>query len=444
MPKLKIVYETVNESKKLKIYTLEDYSDVYLIADGYEKRVLRGNNLYIFNNPIPIENWITILENRFKIGEKEFPKFFGKFYKLLSQFAEIDLSEEIDISKPVIVDVKNLSIKLYLDYNESIEKLYWEPIIIFNNKETKIKDLFNVLTNHIEIDDNHFVSDLKELRQIVLNELYSIGMKEYIISINNLSHYIPIEKDSFVKRILSNYKDWDGKVLLSNRTKFLVPIDVDVIFDVEVHEEGKNNFRFQFRAFLLDKESNNIVKDMPLELFIKMFSDFQISNIIEIGGRYFKINNLQDIQKLIEKVKDLIVDDRNESSLVKLIRILSLEDELLESNLIQSLKVKKDANVERLKNEMKNVGDSKGIELPKEVENIMREYQKVGYYWLNFLYRNSFGGILADDMGLGKTLQALAFIKRVRSTNTEGLASLVVCPTSLTHNWAREIDKFFP
>ena len=441
VPKLRIVYETLDGVRKLKIQTLEDYSNIYLIADGYEKRVLKGNELYVFNNPIPIENWITIFENRFKIGEKEFPKFFGKFYKLLSQYSEIDLSQEIDISKPVIVDIKDISIKLYIDYNESIEKLYWEPVILFNNKETRIKDLFNVLANHLEIDANHFVSDLKEFRQAVLNELYSIGMKEYIVSMNNPSHYISIDKDSFVRKILVNYSEWSDKVILSNRTKLFVPLEVKVVFDVDIRQEGKNDFKFQFKAFFLDKE--NIVREMPLDSFIKLF-DSQTTNVILVNGKYFKVTNLQDIRKLIEKVRELILNGANESSLIKLIRILSLEDELIESSLIENFKIRKDKNVEKLKYEMSNIGKDRNIDIPIEVKDIMREYQKVGYYWLNFLYRNNFGGILADDMGLGKTLQALAFIKSIKGSTNDKVPSLVVCPTSLTHNWAREIDKFFP
>jgi superfamily II DNA or RNA helicase len=72
------------------------------------------------------------------------------------------------------------------------------------------------------------------------------------------------------------------------------------------------------------------------------------------------------------------------------------------------------------------------------LEEILRPYQKEGVYWLRFLSRNDLGGILADEMGLGKTLQALAFVRTLDGP------SLVVCPSSLIFNWAREAQKFVP
>jgi superfamily II DNA or RNA helicase len=72
------------------------------------------------------------------------------------------------------------------------------------------------------------------------------------------------------------------------------------------------------------------------------------------------------------------------------------------------------------------------------LEGVLRPYQKEGVYWMRFLSRNGLGGILADEMGLGKTLQTLAFLRPLKGP------SLVVCPSSLIFNWAREVEKFVP
>ena len=75
---------------------------------------------------------------------------------------------------------------------------------------------------------------------------------------------------------------------------------------------------------------------------------------------------------------------------------------------------------------------------PQTLENILREYQKTGFKWLKTLAFYEFGGLLADDMGLGKTLQIISLLESEEKT----APSLVVCPTSLIYNWAREIEKF--
>lgn len=83
------------------------------------------------------------------------------------------------------------------------------------------------------------------------------------------------------------------------------------------------------------------------------------------------------------------------------------------------------------------------VNVPETLNASLREYQKQGLNWLNFLDEFGFGGCLADDMGLGKTLQIIAFIltqktKQVQNTN------LIIVPTSLIFNWQAEIEKFAP
>ena len=48
--------------------------------------------------------------------------------------------------------------------------------------------------------------------------------------------------------------------------------------------------------------------------------------------------------------------------------------------------------------------------------------------------------LLADDMGLGKTLQALLACEQIEKCKKV----LILCPASLTHNWASEISKWMP
>lgn len=88
---------------------------------------------------------------------------------------------------------------------------------------------------------------------------------------------------------------------------------------------------------------------------------------------------------------------------------------------------------------------SKNIPVPKQVDAILRDYQKQGFKWMKTLAHYGFGGILADDMGLGKTLQSIAFILSVLTDiRHKKCPVLIVCPSSLTYNWLSELRKFAP
>ncbi|MCC5944655.1 MAG: DEAD/DEAH box helicase [Bernardetiaceae bacterium] len=82
------------------------------------------------------------------------------------------------------------------------------------------------------------------------------------------------------------------------------------------------------------------------------------------------------------------------------------------------------------------------FEKPKSLNAELRSYQKQGYKWLSYLYKQNLGGCLADDMGLGKTLQTIALLSDIYPE--EKKPSLIVMPKSLLFNWEKEIEKFNP
>lgn len=87
--------------------------------------------------------------------------------------------------------------------------------------------------------------------------------------------------------------------------------------------------------------------------------------------------------------------------------------------------------------------DIKKVKVPEALNGILRDYQKEGLNWLNFLDEFGFGGCLADDMGLGKTITIIAFILSQREKGVT-TTNLIVVPTTLIFNWQAEMNKFAP
>ncbi|MBM3886569.1 hypothetical protein FJ364_01450 [Candidatus Dependentiae bacterium] len=162
---------------------------------------------------------------------------------------------------------------------------------------------------------------------------------------------------------------------------------------------------------ILDPQSQEIIK-MLARMFIQQRD----------GSKINEKNGIVQLPRL--RVLDLL-ELRQKGASVK----LSPDDELLISRLSQFEKIDK-------------------IALPKSFTGTLREYQKIGYRWLAFLYKNRFGACLADDMGLGKTVQAIAFLggifeKIIKSRSDKALPHLIVVPPTLVFNWQNELSIFY-
>jgi superfamily II DNA or RNA helicase len=84
------------------------------------------------------------------------------------------------------------------------------------------------------------------------------------------------------------------------------------------------------------------------------------------------------------------------------------------------------------------------IPVPAGLTADLRPYQRQGLDFLAHCASLGAGALLADDMGLGKTVQALAWLLHLRQQEPAAGPSLVVCPASVVHNWARESERFSP
>jgi len=97
-----------------------------------------------------------------------------------------------------------------------------------------------------------------------------------------------------------------------------------------------------------------------------------------------------------------------------------------------------------LAEKLRNFDAIKTAPIPTLLLADLREYQHQGLNWLQFLREYELNGILADDMGLGKTIQALSHLLLEKQQGRLTGPSLIIAPTSVLFNWAKEIEKFTP
>jgi superfamily II DNA or RNA helicase len=100
--------------------------------------------------------------------------------------------------------------------------------------------------------------------------------------------------------------------------------------------------------------------------------------------------------------------------------------------------------LKKLNKKLRDFSGIEPVELPKGLDATLRDYQKQGLDWLQFLRNYQFNGVLADDMGLGKTIQTLANLQLEKESGRADLPSLVLAPTSLMSNWKNEATRFTP
>jgi len=147
------------------------------------------------------------------------------------------------------------------------------------------------------------------------------------------------------------------------------------------------------------------------------------------------------IASILHYMLDLFASGSADAASLSAPQMLALEDAM--ASLDTPVHISTNAWLQSMR-QLADIGQVPVSTVPRGLKAQLRDYQRDGLNWMQFLRQMRLGGILADDMGLGKTVQALAHILKEKEEGRLTEPALVIAPTSLIHNWRREAAKFAP
>ena len=194
-------------------------------------------------------------------------------------------------------------------------------------------------------------------------------------------------------------------------------------FEVLISEEFKKKQVIQPRIGTIGVKIQNDL--LSIDLSSINYNPEELEHIIENyqlkkkyyklkDGRFLKLEqneNMDFLDKLVDGMDIDFKKMKNGQVMLPINRSLYL-NQLLEKN--EDIQVNENQEYKKLIEDTTNVRNDEEIQIPKQLDNILRDYQKTGYKWLKVLERYKMGGILADDMGLRKNPPSNRLIPKTR------------------------------
>ncbi len=292
-----------------------------------------------------------------------------------------------------------------------------QPVILAHsgNLIEKEADKITVLKRNFELE-NEFVQQIAALHPDFENQADD---KIFYL------HHEDFIKDMWFFKFFEQMQQIDAEIYgLKNLKKFRYSpykgkVNTSVTsgqdwFDVNIELSfGEQMVSLQdIRKAVVNKQNYILLKDGSVGILPKEWL-----NKLE---RYFRNGEVKNGKLKVSKLRFSIIDE--------------LFDKINDEKILQELQKKRKL--------LQGFGKIEKVRVPKSIKANLRDYQKEGLNWLNFLDKMKWGGILADDMGLGKTLQILTFLQLKATKNNK--ANLIIVPTTLLFNWQNEIKKFAP
>lgn len=375
----------------------ELYSEVKEIAEFIKcMDVLPDHTVFIQREDVPVfcRELLPYLEQSYEVDKKDFAE---DEYELVPASFEI----YIDLPKDDVVTCKVLAV-----YGESKFNIFQETkdILVRDQvKEAQVKTLVSSFCNFFDDRENLLVTkhDDNAIYELLITGIPKMQEVAQVYISDKLKHF---------------------NVIRAPR----VSVGVSVVGNsLELEMISNDMSKAQFYEVL--------TRYNPKMKFYRMKNGDFVN--LE-GGDFDSILELKENLNLssAQLKQDIITLPRY--------RAMYLDSALKERD---SISINKDNGFKDLISNMKIIDDN-DFEIPKSLDNVLREYQKRGFRWIKGLEVNGFGGILADDMGLGKTLQVITFLlaEFEGSKADDNTRALIVCPASLVFNWNNEISRFAP
>jgi SNF2 family DNA or RNA helicase len=163
--------------------------------------------------------------------------------------------------------------------------------------------------------------------------------------------------------------------------------------------------------------------------------------LVQFRGQWLELD--QDKMRQMLEFWKTHQQDNPELSLLDFLKLTTEDHEDVE------LEVDRNSSLAEMLNKLGDKSQLQAIDNPQHLQGNLREYQKRGVSWLQYLEQLGLNGCLADDMGLGKTIQVIARLLQEREIATKAGVknippTLLIAPTSVVGNWYHEIQKFAP
>ena len=316
------------------------------------------------------------------------------FPKVREQIETKELKQE-EVEKYI---PKELSVKVYLDYND-LDYIIADIKFVYGNDEFNPFSESNLniprdIAKEAEVIElfrkSEFMLDVEKARLVLADEEAIYQFLETDIE-TYMKKFEVLATDNFKQKEIRRPKIGALGVRVENN---LLNIDLQNIdFDVNELKEIMQKYHLKKKYHRLkDGSFLKLEENEAFDLIEGISQGMDISyKELEKGQIHLPVYRSLYLDRLLENMKGTNISKNEEyQDLVKNVE---------EKNLIQNL------------------------DLPKNLNANLRNYQKTGYEWLKVLESYKFGGILADDMGLRENASITCYTARLctkyKSTKTK-------------------------